>query len=228
MKPKIKSEPKTGMKMRIVAGTARGTVLETIDGEETRPTLGRVKENFFNAIAFEIEGAHVLDLFAGSGQLGLEALSRGAKDCVFVDCDAECVEIIRRNAQKAKLYQQCNVYKSEYSEYLSGLRKRRDFETGGKFDIIFLDPPYNASGEIIPRLVSRLAEQGFIAENGLIICETERPFELDDKTVKRVVRTRNYKYGRVLITVLNIGAESEKTEKSEKQESEREADNGGD
>ena len=187
--------------MRIVAGIALSIKLDSLDGEETRPTLGRVKENFFNAINFELEDARVLDLFAGSGQLGLEALSRGASECVFVDNNAECIEIIRKNAQKAKLYDKCNILRADYSEYLSGVRKRREFK---KFDIVFLDPPYSLSERIIREAVKRLARQGFMSDGGMIICESENELELDAETAQRVIKTRVYRYGRVKISVLNI------------------------
>jgi len=195
--------------MRIISGTTRGTKLDTPIGEETRPTLARVKENFFNAIHFDIEGAKVLDLFAGSGQLGLEALSRGARACVFVDSDAECVEIITKNAQRAKLYDKCNIYRAEFGEYLSSVAKRRGFaEKFEKFDIVFLDPPYGQdkdSGRFIKEAVKRLIKHGFVADGGMIICESEAPFEIDEESAKCITDTRVYKYGRVLITILNIG-----------------------
>jgi 16S rRNA (guanine(966)-N(2))-methyltransferase RsmD len=188
--------------MRIISGIARGAKLESVDGEETRPTLERVKENFFNAITFELEDAKVLDLFAGSGQLGLEALSRGARECILIDKSAECIEIIRKNAQKAKLYDKCNILKFEYSEYLSSVRKRREFE---KFDIVFLDPPYADNARIIKEAVKRLIKYDFLNPRGMIICESENAVELDEESAKRIMNTRVYKYGRVLITVLNIG-----------------------
>ncbi|MCL2773163.1 MAG: 16S rRNA (guanine(966)-N(2))-methyltransferase RsmD [Oscillospiraceae bacterium] len=190
--------------MRIIAGTARGTVLQTIDGESTRPTLGRVKENFFNAINFDVCDARVLDLFAGSGQLGLEALSRGAKEAVFVDSSAECVEIIRKNAQKAKLYEKCNIYKYDYSEYLSGLKKRRDFDNSGKFDIIFIDPPYDSDMKLIKDSVKRLFKDSFVSDRGLIICETGNGNQPDfnGDVVNNFSRSRVYKYGKIYITIL--------------------------
>ena len=188
--------------MRIIAGEAKGIKLESIEGEATRPTLERVKENFFNAINFELENAKVLDLFAGSGQLGLEALSRGARECIFIDNNAECVEIIRKNAQKAKLYDKCNILRADYSEYLSSVRKRREFE---KFDIVFLDPPYADGMKIIKEAVKRLVRHGFLNDNGMIICESEEAVELEAEAASRVIKTRVYKYGQVLITVLNMG-----------------------
>ena len=190
--------------MRIISGTARGTKLESIAGEETRPTLERVKENYFNAISFELEGAKVLDLFAGSGQLGLEALSRGSRECIFVDNNADCADLIRKNAQKAKLYDKCNVYRSGYSEYLSGVRKRREFE---RFDIVFLDPPYDQSARIIKEVIKRLVKHDFMSDKGMIICETDCALELDSESAEKISGTRVYKYGRVIITVLNVGGD---------------------
>ena len=191
--------------MRIIAGKARGTTLETLDGEDTRPTLERVKENFFNAINFDVADSKVLDLFAGSGQLGLEALSRGAKEAVFVDANPECIGIITRNAQKAKLYDRCNIYKYEYSEYLSVLKKRRDFN---KFDIIFLDPPYKSGVKAINDCIKRIIKNNIIADNGLIICETgngeQLSLELNEELLKSIKSSRIYKYGKVYITILTI------------------------
>jgi len=192
--------------MRIIAGISRGTVLETPEGEDTRPTLERVKENFFNAINFDVINAKVLDLFAGSGQLGLEALSRGAKQALFVDSNAECFEIIKKNAQKAKLYDKCNIYKYDYSEYLSGLKKRKDFD---KFDIIFIDPPYESSERIINDCVKRIIKNDFISDGGLIICETgngeQLSLDLDVEILNKIKKSKIYKYGKVYITVLTIG-----------------------
>ena len=192
--------------MRIIAGTSRGTILETPEGEDTRPTLERVKENFFNAINFDVAGAKVLDLFAGSGQLGLEALSRGAREAVFIDSDQECFQIILKNAQKAKLYDRCNIYKYDYSEYLSGLKKRKDFV---KFDIIFLDPPYGSGGKYINDSVKRIIKNDLISNGGLIICETGNGEKLslnaDEEILNKIKKSKIYKYGKVYITILTIG-----------------------
>jgi len=197
--------------MRIIAGTARGTVLKTLDGEDTRPTLERVKENFFNAINFDVADAKVLDLFAGSGQLGLEALSRGAKNAVFVDSNIECFEIITQNAQKAKLYNKCNIYKYDYSEYLSGLKKRKDIDKLNKFekfDIIFIDPPYESSEKIINDCIKRIIKNEFISNGGLIICETGNNKQLilgaNEEILNKIEKNKIYKYGKVSITILTI------------------------
>jgi len=184
--------------MRIIAGTARGTTLETPAGDNTRPTLGRVKENFFNAINFDVIGARVLDLFAGSGQLGLEALSRGAREAVFVDADAECIKIIKRNAQKTKLYEKCSILKRDYSEYLSEAEKCVNFE---KFDIVFIDPPYERGKRLIKNSVDRLLKNGFVYGGGLLICETGdgEMLDLNENNASKV-----YKYGKIYITIIEV------------------------
>jgi 16S rRNA (guanine(966)-N(2))-methyltransferase RsmD len=196
--------------MRIISGTARGTNLLTLEGEDTRPTLERVKENFFNAINFDLPDAKVLDLFAGSGQLGLEALSRGAREAVFVDSNAACVEIIRKNAQKAKLYDKCNILKYDCAEYLSLEKKRGDFE---KFGIVFIDPPYEPGGRLIGGCVKRLIKHAIVSDGGLIICETgngERlGLDLDGEISSRIRSSREYKYGKVYITILKNGGGDE-------------------
>jgi 16S rRNA (guanine(966)-N(2))-methyltransferase RsmD len=192
--------------MRIIAGKARGTVLETLDGEETRPTLERVKENFFNAINFDIADAKVLDLFAGSGQLGLEALSRGAREAVFADSNASCIEIIRRNAQKTKLYDKSNILKYDYSEYMSALKKRKE---PVKFEIVFLDPPYQPDQRMMNDCVKRLIKHDFISDGGMIVCETgngkQLRLDINEEIASRIADSRVYKYGKVYITILTVG-----------------------
>lgn len=184
--------------MRIISGIARGTILTTLNGEETRPTLERVKENFFNAINFDAAGAKVLDLFAGSGQLGLEALSRGAREAVFVDADPECVKIIERNAKKAKLYEKCEILKCDYARYLSGLKQRVNFE---KFDIVFIDPPYEPEKKLIKDSVNMLLQNGFVSDGGLLICESGdgEKFYPGENNITKV-----YKYGKIYITIIRI------------------------
>jgi len=191
--------------MRIIAGKSKNIKIETIVSEETRPTLERVKENFFNAISFELEDKRVLDLFAGSGQLGLEALSRGAKECVFIDAKFECSEIIRKNAQKAKLYEQCNIMTFNWAEYLSGLKKRKDkdFESS-KFDIVFLDASKGHYSELIKETIKKLVNQNFLNDNALIVCESNENIELDEEIIKNIKNTRIYKYGKVIISILSV------------------------
>ena len=120
--------------MRVITGSARGAKLKTLEGLATRPTSDRVKEAIFNIIQFDIEGRRVLDLFGGSGQLAIEALSRGADYAVLVDQSAEAVKVIKDNLKKVKFDQKASVFQMDYLRYLSTSRE--------KFDIIFLDPPY--------------------------------------------------------------------------------------
>ena len=119
--------------MRVIAGAARGILLKTPEGLRTRPTAERVKEGLFSAIQFEIPGARVLDLFAGTGQLGIEALSRGAKSSVFVDAGSEACRLVRENLQRTGLTSQAQVVQADYLQFLARCQ--------GPFDIIFLDPP---------------------------------------------------------------------------------------
>lgn len=177
--------------MRIITGTARGMRLETLEGDATRPTAERVKEALFSMIQFDIEGRNVLDLFAGSGQLGLEALSRGAKQATFVDLNTEAIKIIRKNAQKTGLYDRCVITGSDWAAFI---RKTAGRE---RFDIIFIDPPYNET--IAGEALKRLSEADLIADHAMIIIESgsDEIFEFSElKTL------RHNKYGRIYITLL--------------------------
>ena len=125
--------------MRVITGSARGKRLAVLEGEAVRPTTDRVKEALFNIIQFQIEGRRVLDLFAGSGQLGIEALSRGASEAVFVDCAKESIAVITKNVENCGLAGQARIVQTDYASYLA----RRD----GTFDLVFLDPPYRTAGK---------------------------------------------------------------------------------
>ena len=120
--------------MRVITGKARGVQLKTPEGMTTRPTTDRVKEALFSIIQFEIPGAKVLDLFGGTGQLGIEALSRGAKSAVFVDAGEPACRLIRENLKRTKLEADARVVRSDYLTYLKNCRET--------FQIILLDPPY--------------------------------------------------------------------------------------
>lgn len=150
--------------MRIITGRAKGISLTTLDGENTRPTTERSKEAIFSMIQFDIEGRNVLDLFAGSGQMGLEALSRGAKEAVLVDHAKSAIEIIRKNTQKTRL-EGTQIVCSDALEYLrSGNRQKKSFH------IVFLDPPY--SEKLIPKVLELLLCEKWLSENALIVCES--------------------------------------------------------
>ncbi|MBQ9964398.1 MAG: 16S rRNA (guanine(966)-N(2))-methyltransferase RsmD [Clostridia bacterium] len=174
--------------MRVITGTAKGCRLETLTGMDTRPTVERVKEGIFSAISFDIEGRRVLDLFAGSGQMGIEALSRGAASCVFVDRNRQAAEVVRRNLRGTKLDGAAQVMCRDALEYLRG--------AAGPFDLVFLDPPYAAG------LVASCLEQlvGKIAAGGSVVCETDRDTDLPE-TVGTLALYRTYRYGRVVVRI---------------------------
>lgn len=177
--------------MRIITGTARNIRLETLEGDTTRPTSERVKEAVFSMIQFDIEGRKVLDLFAGSGQLGLEALSRGAASATLCDADADAFEIIKRNAQKTKLFDRCRLLKNDYKPLLAGFAGKE------KFDIIFLDPPYKS--DMLADALKRIDYLGLLSDNGIVICENETP---EPMTAEHYSLLRFAKYGRTCVTLL--------------------------
>ena len=170
--------------MRVITGKARGVQLKTPQGMQTRPTADRVKEALFSIINFDLPGASVLDLFGGTGQLGIEALSRDAKSAVFVDASADACQLIRENLKRSKLEGQGRVVRSDYMEYLNKCRE--------SFDIILLDPPY---GEVfLENALKRITEIDILKSNGIIVTERplgkELPWEFGGYT-----RSRDYKYG---------------------------------
>lgn len=164
--------------MRIITGTARGTKLETIDSLATRPTSDKVKEAIFSMIQFEIEGRRVLDLFGGSGQLALEALSRGAAHATIIDESREAVNMIINNAKHAKLYERCRISAISANAFLKGFS---DIE---KFNIVFLDPPYDSS--LMHDSLELIAERDITATGAMIICETDtKPAKKKNKDEKK-------------------------------------------
>ncbi|MEG0545785.1 MAG: 16S rRNA (guanine(966)-N(2))-methyltransferase RsmD [Oscillospiraceae bacterium] len=174
--------------MRVITGTARGRKLETLEGEDViRPTADRVKEAMFSIVQFELENARVLDLFAGSGQLGIEALSRGAKIATFVDSDRNAIEVIKSNLKKTELFQNSVVLSADSFNFAA---RSKD-----EFDIILLDPPYNNAmvQKALP-LVSPLCSQ-----NGIVICETDSKEELP-KVADDLELIKEYKYSNVKLT----------------------------
>ena len=176
--------------MRVIAGTARSVPLLSRDGLDTRPTTDRVKEAIFNIIQFEIEGRQILDLFGGSGQMAIEALSRGAAGAVIVDQSKDSVSIIRQNLQKTKLTEKAEVVCADYMEYLNRCKKR--------FDLIFLDPPYRE--KFLENALNRISEIDILKSGGIIVCE--KPL---DKTLSPVYGelrcTKEYRYGKTSIAI---------------------------
>lgn len=180
--------------MRIITGKAKGVRLKTLEGEATRPTAERVKEAVFSMLAGDIEGREVLDLFSGSGQMALEALSRGAERAVMVDKSAQAVKIISDNAQKTKLILQCDI-KNE--DYLSFIRKN----AGKKFDIIFIDPPY-ASGFYCSAL-NEIHNAKMLKPTTVVVCESGDGNILStDGTAERFELIKQARYGKTYISIL--------------------------
>lgn len=183
--------------MRIISGTARGTKLFTLEGIATRPTLDRIKEPLFSIIQTRIPDAKVLDLFAGSGALGMEALSRGASNCVFCDCSNKATSIIYKNLEKTKLNEKSIVMTTNYN---TCLKKVKDNQM--TFDIIFLDPPY--ASDLIYMASKKIVEYALLNKDGIIIAETdnEEPVLQKLKTLElNVLDIREY--GRVKLLFLN-------------------------
>ena len=151
--------------MRIIAGKARRLPLKTLPGKDTRPTTDRIKETLFNMLAPELEGAYFLDLFAGSGQIGLEAVSRGSAYCVFVDNNKKACEVIRDNMEFTKLADQCMLMNTDV------LTALRQLEGKYRFDLIFMDPPYNQNLE--PDILQYLSQSSIMKDDALIIVEAD-------------------------------------------------------
>lgn len=176
--------------MRVITGKARGVQLKTPEGMLTRPTADRVKEALFSIINFEVPGAHVLDLFGGTGQLGIEALSRGAEQAVFVDAREDACRLIKENLRRTKLESCGRVIRSDYLDYLSRCKEN--------FDIILLDPPY--AEVFLENALKRICEIDILRSNGIIVTERplgkELPWEFEGYS-----RSKDYKYGKTLLTI---------------------------
>ena len=176
--------------MRVITGKARGVLLKTPDGMLTRPTTDRVKEALFSIIQFDIPTSRVLDLFGGTGQLGIEALSRGAKSAVFVDHQENACKLIRENLRRTRLEADGKVVRADYLDYLRRCREQ--------FDIVFLDPPY--AEVFLENALKCITEIDILQSGGIIVAERplgkELPWEFEGFT-----RSRDYKYGKTLITV---------------------------
>lgn len=167
--------------MRVITGSARGAKLAAAEGLELRPTADRVKEALFSSIQFAIEGRRVLDLFAGSGQLGIEVLSRGAKEAVFVDSGASAVAVIKKNLEHTKLAEKATVINEDYEACLRRNKK--------VFDIVFIDPPYGKGlaarslGLVVP----------FLSQGGIVICETAQKDPMPSQSGSyKLIRSKEY------------------------------------
>ncbi len=179
--------------LKIITGAAKGKVLKTLDGEATRPTSERIKEAVFSSIQFDIESRRVLDLFAGSGQMGLEALSRGAESCMFIDSSREAMEIVKANVVSTGFSKQSKYLVSDARNYI---RKASGREI---FDLVFIDPPYSleCSGEIIRKLITG----GLLADGAIVVSETGNEI-INPEDFPELEVTKSRQYGKK--TAINI------------------------
>ncbi len=181
--------------MRVISGTARGKKLLSLDGLDTRPTTDRVKESVFNIIMPYVRGAKVLDLFAGSGALGIEALSRGAAHCTFVENSRAAAEIIRKNIEGTHLAEKAAVRVQDAAAFLAAEKE--------PFDLIFLDPPYD--GGFYEKVLDTVAKRQLLTSDGILTVEKRAEAALWVPAGMTIIKER--KYGRTAIAVLALGKE---------------------
>ena len=182
--------------MRIISGKARGTKLNTLEGLNTRPTLDRVKEALFSMTQNEIYDAKVLDLFSGSGALGIESLSRGAKLAYLCDNSKKAIEIIKQNVKKTHFEEQSKIINKDYMKCLEDIKDE-------KFNIIFLDPPYMSDYGI--KAVKFITQNNMITKEGTIIFETDKKEEEYLSELEKYASVKGLrKYGRVTLVILNL------------------------
>ncbi len=182
--------------MRIITGSARGVRLKTLEGKDTRPTAERVKEAIFSSLQSEIEGRRVLDLFGGSGQMGLEALSRGATHAVLLDASRDAVSVIRENLVRTRLGERATVLCTDALAYLRAF-------SAEPFHLVFLDPPYAAG--LIPSCLAALLARGTLAAGAFVVCETADAGDVfggDEALAARFSVLREQRYGAAYVTVL--------------------------
>ena len=173
--------------MRVITGSARGRRLKTPEGQDIRPTTDNVKESVFNILQFDIEGRRVLDLFAGTGQLGIECLSRGAREAVFIDADRDAVKIVRENLKTCGF--SAPVLQQDALSFLNNC---------GKFDLIFIDPPYDAG--LYDPVLEKINSVDILSDGGIILCESRRETVLPDMR-RPYCKKKEYRYGRVKLSL---------------------------
>ncbi len=175
--------------MRVITGSARGHVLLTPEGLDTRPTADRVKHSIFNAIQFDVEGRRVLDLFAGSGQLGIEALSRGARECSFVDSDKKALSAISQNIKNCGFERVSKMFSTDFESFLES--------TDGVFDLVFLDPPYKEG--LLEKALESVVEK--MSSFGIIVCEHLKDY-FPPESVRNFSVYKRYNFGRTTSVTL--------------------------
>ncbi len=185
--------------MRVISGKSRGKKLVSLEGDNTRPTLDRVKEALFNIIQFDIQNAVVLDLFAGTGALGVEALSRGAKEAIFCDKAPEAIKVIKQNVTNTNNLDKSTILNKDYNEILENISKQNK-----KLDIVFLDPPYKTN--LAVDALQKIINKNILTEDGIVIIETD-----DINKEKEILKTEKVeifdkrKYGSVWLIFIRKG-----------------------
>ena len=175
--------------MKVISGLLKGRNIEGFNIEGTRPTMDRVKESIFSTIQFEIRDAIVLDLFAGSGNLGIEAISNGANKCYFVDNNKVAINTINKNIKTFNIEDNSIIIKDDYMNALNNLKNN-------KFDIVFLDPPYK--DDYIDKAINKLLEYDMLNSKALIICEYDRDINHEYDLLDEV---KTKKYGDKFVTI---------------------------
>lgn len=171
--------------MKIISGTLKGRKINGYDIEGTRPTMDRVKESLFGMIQEYVKKSICLDLFAGSGNLGLEAISNGAKMCYFNDKNNKCVKIIQKNIEEFNIQEQTKVFNLDYKVLLNKL-----VTDNQKFDIIFLDPPYKMT--CLNEIILFIINNNLINDEGIIVCEVDNDYLNSDFASLEVIKKRQY------------------------------------
>ncbi|AIE59536.1 methyltransferase [Bacillus methanolicus MGA3] len=185
--------------MRVISGACKGRILKAVPGSSTRPTTDKVKEAIFNMIGPYFDGGLGLDLFAGSGGLGIEALSRGLSKVIFVDKDKKAIQIIHENIKTCGLMEQSEVYLNSAERALKAIIKR-----GLVFDFIFLDPPYKK--QQIPKILETIDKENLLSESGAIVCEHSADVHLPEKA-GNFIRKKYEQYGIIAVSIYIYGSE---------------------
>lgn len=180
------------MTLRVISGKARGLKLNTPKNEDVRPTTDRVKESLFNIISLYIIDSKVLDLFAGTGSLGIECLSRGAQKCVFVDVSKESIEIVKSNVKKARVENESIIINCDFKEAIKRLQVKNE-----KFDVIFMDPPYYK--DMFVKGLENIENADLLSEEGIIIIEHDTKDVFPDN-IGKLEKDKSKKYGNTTLT----------------------------
>lgn len=189
------------MTLRVISGKARGLKLDSPKNQDVRPTTDRVKESLFNIINPYIRESNILDLFAGTGSLGIECLSRGAKNCVFVDKSKDSINIIKSNVKKARVENESTILNVDFKDAVKRLSSQNQ-----KFDVIFMDPPYYENMFI--ECLKIIDELNLLYEDGIIVVEHDTK-DLFDESIGNLVKSRDKKYGNTTLTFYKLEAQDE-------------------